>query len=570
MRLCQRAGRDTCLPMKSLIILQARTGSTRLPGKALLPITGYPSVVLAALRAANQGLELVVAIPDNSSDDHLAGILRNHGIRVFRGPLSDVLARYFLAAADLMDDSVVIRLTGDNVVPDGRFVAELLLAFSSSNLECLRGNSQQSRLPYGLGGEAFSMAALRKAHSRATSAHDREHVGPWMQRNCKAGIFVPASLQGSDHSHLRCTIDDEEDYQRVLRLFDGVEEPLRVRWHDLMKRLACLPGEASFRIPYRMVQGNMHSEMTLGTVQLGTTYGIVNRTGQPARTTATALVRRAIAHGVTHLDTARSYGESEEVLGNALAGAWRSRVEVITKLDPLEFLPHDASSSTVRVAVEESVRQSCLALGTQHLPILLLHRWHHHHAWKGEIWRRLRELKEAGVIGKLGASVYAPEEALEALRDPDVQHLQIPLNVLDRRWKEAGIDCAVRSREDAVVHARSAFLQGILLHAPESWPMAARNNAASYLSPLGYLVHKFERQSMADLCLAYVRSQSWITSVVVGCETPVQLDEDLRLFRLPKLTGEQCEELEHSIPYAPEELLNPSKWGLMHEPTATH
>ena len=225
----------------------------------------------------------------------------------------------------------------------------------------------------------------------------------------------------------------------------------------------------------------------------------------------------------------------------------------------------------MRVAVEESVRQSCLALGTQHLPVLLLHRWHHHHAWKGEIWRRLRELKEAGVIGKLGASVYAPEEALEALRDPDVQHLQIPLNVLDRRWKEAGIDCAVRSREDAVVHARSAFLQGILLHAPESWPMAARNNAASYLSPLGYLVHKFERPEYGRP-LPHLRPFAILdyTSVVVGCETPVQLDEDLKLFRLPKLTGEQCEELEHSIPYAPEELLNPSKSVLMHEPTATH
>ena len=97
------------------------------------------------------------------------------------------------------------------------------------------------------------MAALRKAHSRATSAHDREHVGPWMQRNCKAGIFVPASLQGSDYSHLRCTIDDEEDYQRVLRLFDGVEEPLRVRWHRFDEEAGLFAGRSV--IPHSVQDG---------------------------------------------------------------------------------------------------------------------------------------------------------------------------------------------------------------------------------------------------------------------------------------------------------------------------
>jgi spore coat polysaccharide biosynthesis protein SpsF (cytidylyltransferase family)/aryl-alcohol dehydrogenase-like predicted oxidoreductase len=556
--------------VKSLIILQARTSSTRLPGKVLLPVAGHPSSVLAALRAANQGMQLVVATSDDPTDDHLAAVLQNHGVQVFRGPMSDVLARYFLAAANLTDECAVIRLTGDNVVPDGEFVAELVSAFSCSGLEYLRGNSSQSKLPYGLGGEAFSVAALRKAHSRATSAYDREHVGPWMARHCKAGVYVPASLRGADYSHLRCTIDDEEDYQRALRLFDGVKEPLKAGWYGLMQRLASLPGEPSFRVPYRIVQGSMHGEMTLGTVQLGTKYGIVNRTGQPARATARALVRRAIAHGVTHLDTARSYGESEEVLADALAGAWRSRVEVVTKLDPLEFLSRDASSAMARAAVEESVRQSCLALETQHLPVLLLHRWRHWRAWKGEAWRQLLELRARGVIGRLGASVYAPEEALEALSDPDIRHLQIPLNVLDHRWKQGGVDRAAARRDDVVVHARSAFLQGILLHPAEFWPMAARNNAGSYLGPLGHMAQKFERRSVADLCLAYVRSQSWITSVVVGCETPAQLDEDLGLFRLPKLSSEQCEELESSIPYAPVELLNPSKWDLTHAPTATH
>jgi aryl-alcohol dehydrogenase-like predicted oxidoreductase len=79
---------------------------------------------------------------------------------------------------------------------------------------------------------------------------------------------------------------------------------------------------------------------------------------------------------------------------------------------------------------------------------------------------------------------------------------------------------------------------------------------------------EFGRESLTDLCLAYVRSQRWITSVVVGCETLEQVNENLRLFCLPELTEEQRVEMERSLPRAPENLLNPSQWKVVHEPSA--
>ena len=141
--------------MKTLIIMQARTKSSRLPGKALLPVRGYPSAVLAALRAGNSGGAVVVATSEEPSDDALVEILGRHGIRVVRGPLEDVLARYALAAAGLSDEAIVVRLTADNVVPDGVLVEELVAAFAESGAEYLSEASPQSRLPYGLGGEVF-------------------------------------------------------------------------------------------------------------------------------------------------------------------------------------------------------------------------------------------------------------------------------------------------------------------------------------------------------------------------------------------------------------------------------
>jgi spore coat polysaccharide biosynthesis protein SpsF (cytidylyltransferase family)/aryl-alcohol dehydrogenase-like predicted oxidoreductase len=555
--------------MRTVTIIQARSSSTRLPGKAVLPVGGYASAVLAALRASNTNLPALVATSSEPEDDALADMLGQHKISVVRGPLDDVLARYALAVADLPEDCVVVRLTGDNVVSDGSLVQELVSAFGESRVEYLSQDSPQSRLPFGLGGEAFSVATLRRAQAQATSAYDREHVSPWIRRNCRAMIHTPRAIGTHDFSHLRCTIDDEEDYDRIVRLFAGVAEPVHFGWFELTQKLAAQEGEPRFRVPYGISAGKIHSELTLGTAQLGMEYGIANRAGQPALPVAIRMVRQAVAHGVTALDTARAYGDAESVVGQALTGAWRSRVEVITKLDPLASLPQNATVNEVRAAVDDSVKRSCEALRSKTLSTLLLHRSSHHDAWGGAAWRRLLELRDDGTIGNLGASVYEPREALDLLQDMAITHLQIPMNVLDWRWRASGFDRAVVRRPDVVVHARSALLQGVLADSPPSlWPVSAGFDAAACLRQLRKLTAEFGRQSMTDLCLAYVRSQPWITSVVVGCETLEQVDENLELLCRPKLTTEQCAELERSLPEAPEDLLNPSQWNFVHEHSA--
>lgn len=554
--------------MKTVVIMQARTNSNRLPGKAMLPVAGYPSAVMAALRAGNLEMETQVATSDDPSDDALANVLRQHHIRVARGPLDDVLGRYAMASVDLPEDAAVVRLTGDNVVPDGGFVRELVSAFAASSVEYLAQDSPQSHLPYGLGGEVFRVGTLRRAHARATSVHDREHVSPWIRRNCPVAIHTPRVMGAADFSHLRCTIDDEEDYRRILRLFEGVADPVGMGWFELIKRLATLPGEPQFRVPYRISARGIHSELTLGTAQLGMEYGIANRVGQPSLPVAVGMVRDAIAHGVTALDTARGYGTAEVVIGEALGGAWRSRVEVVTKLDPLASLTHDADQSAVRAAVDESVKRSCEALKAPRLSTLLLHRSHHYHAWGGAAWRRLLELRDEGMIGTLGASVYEPNEARDLLRDSAIGHLQIPMNLLDWRWRASGADLALAGRPDVVVHARSSLLQGMLVGSPAGWPRSTGFDLEGCLREFRKLAAKFERENLTDLCLAYVRSQTWITSVVVGCETREQLHENLRLFCRPGLNREQCAELESLAPSAPESLLNPSLWKVTHEQSA--
>ena len=299
------------------------------------------------------------------------------------------------------------------------------------------------------------------------------------------------------------------------------------------------------------------STFTLGTAQLGMEYGAVNDAGKPARAHALCIVKRAIEGGVSAIDTARCYGDAEEIVGQTLAHG--PRVPVISKLDPLKAIPRTADGATVRSAVEASVLASCQALRTEQLHTLLLHDWRHHSMWGGAAWERLLRFKEDGVIRILGASVYQPSEALAGLRDPAIQHLQIPMNLLDGRWKAARVHHAIAGRPDVAIHARSALLQGILLHSADRWPAVDGLNADACVAHLRKMALEFGRHNIADLCFAYLRSQSWIHSIVVGCETLPQLEQNLALFRTPLLALAQCDEVEGALP-VPEDLLHPGKW----------
>ena len=160
----------------------------------------------------------------------------------------------------------------------------------------------------------------------------------------------------------------------------------------------------------------------------------------------------------------------------------------------------------------------------------------------------------------MGASVYTPQAAKEALQDPDVQYLQLPFNILDWRWKASGFWRAAEGRPDIVIHARGALLQGILAAPAEYWPRISGLEADTVINKLDELVRQLGRESRTDLCLAFARAQEGITSIVLGMETLDQLHENLRLFTLPALPSDQLAEAERHIAPVSEALLDPSKW----------
>jgi aryl-alcohol dehydrogenase-like predicted oxidoreductase len=232
---------------------------------------------------------------------------------------------------------------------------------------------------------------------------------------------------------------------------------------------------------------------------------------------------------------------------------------VITKVAPLIEVALGASTSVVASAVHESIFRSCHALGLPKLQTVLLHR-----AADGEragVWEALQGLQAEGVVGLLGVSVQTPSEAMVALDNPLVRHLQLPFNFLDYRWEEAGVIERLGTRPDVTVHVRSALLQGVLPSSdPGVWPVVPGVDVPGLISTLARMAHDLGRRSVVDLCIGYVLGHRFVDGVVVGMETLAQLEDNLSLFTAPALDEGAVALVKGAVPRVPEALLDPARW----------
>ncbi len=544
---------------RTRVVIQSRLSSSRLPGKAMLTLGDRPTVVLVAQRAGQTGNEVVVATSAEPDDDVIATTLSRHHIRCFRGSLNDPLARFHAATADLDDDDVVVRLTADNCVPDGAFVDEMVASLRARQLEYIR---VAAGLPYGLGAEAFTMSLLRAAHRDATTAFDREHVTPWMRRATRDEEFSPTDLP-EDWQGIRCTVDTLDDFVIASRALERVgADPVAASWRDLLEAWR-VSGGATDRLPVARPNALDQGPWVLGTVQLGMTYGAANVDGMPDPEMARRLLTLAATGGVTHLDTARAYGASEENLGRALAHGLAERLQVITKIRPLDAVPRDGDAALARECVRSSVNESLRSLRTDSVAALLLHRWADWGRGQGAVADELVAQRDSGAADVVGTSLSTPGELVAALDDERIGYVQLPFNILDRRWLGREVIDAIASRPDVIISARSVFLQGLLIGGDAArWPGVPGLDTAALRATLGELTQRLHRTSQADLCIAYVRGHEFVTSVVLGAETAAQVADHAELMRRPPLTHEEIAVVHEALEGAPLGLVDPSLWKM--------
>lgn len=196
------------------IVLQARMGSTRLPGKVLATLGGWSILEHCVRRLALSGQPVIVATTALSQDDAIEAEARRLGVEVFRGEVDDVLGRY-LAAARAFGLSMLVRATADNPLVDTGGV-ERSLAFRQ---RVGADHVVERGLPVGTAVEVVTVEALERAASLITDPYDREHVTSFIRRDSRftaLRVVAPGTLR---RPGLRLTVDTPEDLELVQRIY---------------------------------------------------------------------------------------------------------------------------------------------------------------------------------------------------------------------------------------------------------------------------------------------------------------------------------------------------------------
>lgn len=219
--------------MKVVAIVQARMGSTRLPGKVMMPIGGYTLIELLLMRLSESTEvdEIVVATSEHTNNKALIEHIRSLGFRCETGSEDDVLERYYDTAVKCSAD-VVIRITADCPLIDSTMVDECVKEFKRSGVDYFSNNHPES-FPDGLDVEVFSFSALSQAHLEASSNFEREHVTPYI-RDCNKFI-IGKMVCHEDHSDKRWTVDEPADYHVVKRIFDSFLPNVNFSWLEVLK-----------------------------------------------------------------------------------------------------------------------------------------------------------------------------------------------------------------------------------------------------------------------------------------------------------------------------------------------
>jgi spore coat polysaccharide biosynthesis protein SpsF len=232
--------------MTTACIVQARSGSTRLPGKVLTELAGRPMLRLMLDRLAHLPVDaLVVATSDLPADDPVAAVAADAGAAVVRGPEADVLARFAVALEEHRPD-VVVRMTADCPLADAALVAAAVEQRHRTGADYV-SNSLIRTFPDGLDVEVVTAAALREAVAEAADAEEREHVTPFVYRR-PARYRLGALLSGQLLGHERWTVDTPEDLARLRAIVDRLDDPVTAGWREVLAVAGTTPRPPGLRL----------------------------------------------------------------------------------------------------------------------------------------------------------------------------------------------------------------------------------------------------------------------------------------------------------------------------------
>jgi len=211
--------------MKIGCIIQARSGSTRLPNKILMKIQGKETLILEVERLLNSDKidQIIVATTDSSKDDKVESLIKSYAnpkVSVFRGSEEDVLDRYYQAAKKNKID-IIIRITGDCPLIDWEVVNHIVDEFLKGDHDYASNVLTKRTYPRGLDTEVFNFKSLELMWKNCKDKREREHVTTYIREN--PNKFKTKNVENKeDLSNLRWTLDENEDFILIKEIFDSL------------------------------------------------------------------------------------------------------------------------------------------------------------------------------------------------------------------------------------------------------------------------------------------------------------------------------------------------------------
>jgi spore coat polysaccharide biosynthesis protein SpsF len=230
--------------MKIAAIIQARVGSTRLPGKALRPIAGETMLARVVQRTQRATLldQIIVATTTAVSDDDIVAECQRLGVPYFRGCEEDVLDRYFRAAQAFAVD-VIVRITSDCPLIEP-VVGDQVIALQRRTQADYASNTLSRTFPRGLDVEVFPMMSLERVWQLAREPYQRSHVTPYFYHN-PAQFHLAGLTADADYSHYRWTVDTMADWQLVTAVYEHFAPRVDFTWQEVLHLLQQRPDLAT-------------------------------------------------------------------------------------------------------------------------------------------------------------------------------------------------------------------------------------------------------------------------------------------------------------------------------------
>ena len=283
--------------------------------------------------------------------------------------------------------------------------------------------------------------------------------------------------------------------------------------------------------------------LAIGTAQFGLDYGISNSAGKVKIPEIKKIIKLATDSGIDTIDTAMAYGDSEELLGKCNL----ENFKIITKIGAIQ-----ESENRIENWILDEVHLSLEKLKLNNIYGLLLHRPNELISKKGEtLFYSIQNLKKLGLVKKIGISIYSTDELVSILDSYDIDIVQLPLNIFNREAINNDILKVLKSR-NIEIHARSCFLQGLLLMEQKNIPIKFKKWSNLFIDWHEWLIKN--DISPVQGCLSFLNSINEIDKVIVGVENVKQLQELINYSSVQGIT-----EFPNLI-CNDQQLINPSNW----------